>query len=209
MEETRQTLQDIGRPQRYLSPARNIGSKSPAPEGQMHFERPLTKQSCAMCRSTASAKAAESCCSPTTRSARWSRSATSGKLKSISLSVPARLSTSALKQIYAAAGKSIGLIPRGSDQLVYAIEDIKRAAALGIRSVLVADIDLPAVVGEMKRRRDLPSGLIVKISAMMAPANPASARISRLLPSRCRANGCGALEVVRRYASKLRIPPFL
>ena len=65
----------------------------------------------------------------------------------------------------------------GSDQLVYAVEDIKRAVALGIRSVLVADIGLLAVVGEMKKRGDLPGGLIVKTSVMMAPANPASARV--------------------------------
>lgn len=80
-------------------------------------------------------------------------------------------------QAYAAAGKSLGLSLRGSDQLVYAVEDIKRAVALGIRSVLVADIGLLAVVGAMKKRGDLPGSLIVKTSVMMAPANPASARV--------------------------------
>ncbi len=80
-------------------------------------------------------------------------------------------------QAYAAAGKSLAPALRGGDQLVYALKDIERAAALGIRSVLVADIGLLAVVGEMKKRGDLPRGLIVKTSVMMAPANPAAARV--------------------------------
>ncbi len=80
-------------------------------------------------------------------------------------------------QAYSAAGKSIGLSLRGSDQLVYAIEDIKRAVALGIGSVLVSDIGLLSVINEMKRTGELPGDLIIKTSVMMAPANPASARV--------------------------------
>jgi len=80
-------------------------------------------------------------------------------------------------QAYSAAGKSIGLSLRGSDQLVYAIEDVKRAVALGIGSVLVSDIGLLSVINEMKKAGDLPADLIIKTSVMMAPANPASARV--------------------------------
>jgi hypothetical protein len=80
-------------------------------------------------------------------------------------------------QAYSSAGKSIGLSLRGSDQLVYAIEDIKRAVALGIGSVLVSDIGLLSVINEMKKAGDLPTDLIIKTSVMMAPANPASARV--------------------------------
>jgi hypothetical protein len=80
-------------------------------------------------------------------------------------------------QAYAAAGKSLGLSLRGADQLVFALEDIKRAAALGINSVLVSDIGLLAIIGKLKTAGDLPSDLIIKTSVMMAPANPASARV--------------------------------
>lgn len=80
-------------------------------------------------------------------------------------------------QAYAAAGKSLGLSLRGADQLVFALEDIKRAVALGINSVLVSDIGLLAIIGKMKAAGDLPSDLIIKTSVMMAPANPASARV--------------------------------
>ncbi len=80
-------------------------------------------------------------------------------------------------QAVSAAGKSLGLSLRGADQLVYAIEDIQRAVSLGIESVLVSDIGLLAIVGKMKAAGDLPKKLIIKTSVMMAPANPASAKV--------------------------------
>lgn len=80
-------------------------------------------------------------------------------------------------QAYSAAGKTLGLSLRGGDQLVYAVEDARRAIELGIRSVLVSDLGLLAVLGRMKRLGDMPEDLILKTSVMMAPANPASARV--------------------------------
>ncbi len=80
-------------------------------------------------------------------------------------------------QAYSAAGKALGLSLRGADQLVYALEDVKRAVHLGIESVLVSDVGLLAVMGRMKKAGELPAGLIIKTSVMMAPANPASARL--------------------------------
>ncbi len=80
-------------------------------------------------------------------------------------------------QVVASSGKAIGLSLRGADQLVYALEDVKRALRLGIHSILVSDIGLLAVMGRMKQSGDLPSNLIIKTSVMMAPANPAAARV--------------------------------
>ncbi len=80
-------------------------------------------------------------------------------------------------QAYSPAGKALGLSLRGSEQLVYAIEDVRRAAALGIRSVLVSDIGLLAILGRMKLAGDLPERLVLKTSVMMAPANAAAARV--------------------------------
>jgi hypothetical protein len=80
-------------------------------------------------------------------------------------------------QAFATAGKSLGLSLRGADQLVYALEDVKRALRLGIESVLVSDIGLLAVMGRMKQAGELPANLILKTSVMMAPANPAAARL--------------------------------
>src|SRR5579884_2449550 len=63
---------------------------------------------------------------------------------------------------------------RGGDQLVYAVEDVRRAVRLGIRSVLVADEGLLWVLGEMVRAEALPSDLVLKVSVMMGSANPAA-----------------------------------
>ncbi|MEO7650654.1 MAG: U32 family peptidase [Bryobacteraceae bacterium] len=84
-------------------------------------------------------------------------------------------------QVYTAAGKTLGLGARGADQLVFALEDLKRAVRLGLRSVLVSDIGVMQVISEMRRKGVLPAGLIIKTSVMMAPTNPASARILEML----------------------------
>jgi hypothetical protein len=80
-------------------------------------------------------------------------------------------------QAYAPAGRSLGLALRGADQLVYAMEDVKRAVRLGLRSVLVSDIGILTVIARMRASGDLPPELIIKTSVMMAPANPASASL--------------------------------
>ena len=84
-------------------------------------------------------------------------------------------------QAFSAAGKSLGLSLRGADQLVYAMEDVKRAVRQGLRSVLVSDIGILQIVANMRSAGDLPVDLIIKTSVMMAPANPAAARVLELL----------------------------
>ena len=80
-------------------------------------------------------------------------------------------------QAFSAAGKSLGLSLRGADQLIYALEDLRRAVALGLRSVLVSDIGILDLIGRMKDSGELPRDLIIKTSVMMAPANPAAAAL--------------------------------
>lgn len=72
------------------------------------------------------------------------------------------------------AGKIVGPKVRGMEQLVHAVEDVKRAVAHGITSVLVADDGLLWVLGEMKQTGELPAELILKGSVMLGSANPAS-----------------------------------
>jgi hypothetical protein len=80
-------------------------------------------------------------------------------------------------QAYSMAGKTLGLSLRGADQLVYALEDCLRATRLGLRSILVSDLGILQLIAKMRSAGDLPGDLIIKTSVMMAPANPASARI--------------------------------
>jgi hypothetical protein len=79
------------------------------------------------------------------------------------------------------AGKSIGPRLRGQDQLVYCLEDVRRAAGLGIRSVLLADEGALWVASEMRRLGELPQDMRFKISVMMASANPAAIRLMQQL----------------------------
>ena len=95
----------------------------------------------------------------------------------VNLFVGPRASFDIGAQAVSAAGKSLASSLRGADQLVYALEDVKRAVDLGIESILVSDIGLLAIMGKMKAAGDLPAGLTMKTSVMMAPANPASARV--------------------------------
>jgi hypothetical protein len=80
-------------------------------------------------------------------------------------------------QTASAAGKVIGLQHRGADQLVYAIEDARRACDLGIRSLLPADLGLIWVLNEMKQKGALPKNLVLKSSVTLPAANPATAKV--------------------------------
>jgi hypothetical protein len=80
-------------------------------------------------------------------------------------------------QSASASGKVLGSSLRGADQLMYGIEDVRRAADLGVRSVLVADLGQLLVLGRMKAAGDLPADFVLKISVTLAAANPATARV--------------------------------
>jgi hypothetical protein len=77
----------------------------------------------------------------------------------------------------APAGAAVAPASRGQEQVVYALEDIRRAAAHGIRSVLIADLGVLAVFGAMRAQGELPEDMQAKISVMLPAANPAAARV--------------------------------
>ncbi|GAB4564339.1 MAG: hypothetical protein Kow0047_13990 [Anaerolineae bacterium] len=95
----------------------------------------------------------------------------------VSLFVGPRAAWDVSAQVLTPAGKALAARVRGADQLVYAIEDVRRACALGIRGVLVADEGLLYVLNEMKRAGELPSDLVIKVSVQMGAANPASIQL--------------------------------
>jgi len=65
---------------------------------------------------------------------------------------------------------------RGTRQLRYAIDDIVRAAELGIRGFLIADPGLLELVTTLQSAGQLPASIVWKISAVIAPSNPLSFR---------------------------------
>lgn len=74
-------------------------------------------------------------------------------------------------------GKFVGNRHEGSDQLVYAMEDLKRGAELGLRGALVADEGLLLLTKEMKKDGQLPDDFVVKASVQMGASNPVSIKI--------------------------------
>jgi hypothetical protein len=99
----------------------------------------------------------------------------------VSLFVGPRAAWEPGAQILSPSGRNLGARHRGMEQLVYAIEDVKRACALGIRGVLVADTGLLWILRDMKQAGELPVDLVLKVSVQMGAANPASIRLQEQL----------------------------
>ncbi|WP_163508429.1 U32 family peptidase [Fodinicola acaciae] len=78
----------------------------------------------------------------------------------------------------AAGAGSVVAQARGGEQLVHVLEDIKRTAEFGIRSVLVTDLGVLSVAAAMRSAGELPADLRFKISVQMGLSNPASIRLA-------------------------------
>ncbi|WP_376797377.1 U32 family peptidase [Thermogemmatispora sp.] len=99
----------------------------------------------------------------------------------VSLFVGPRAGWDTGAQFWSRSGRNLGARQRGMDQILYALEDIRHAARLGIRSVLVADEGLLWVADEMKRAGELPPNFVFKLSVQIGTANPAAARVMERL----------------------------
>ncbi len=80
-------------------------------------------------------------------------------------------------QPFTSAGSSIALRHEGADQLVYAMEDLKRGVSLGLRGALVADEGLLLLTKEMKKQGILPQDFVVKVSVQLPAPNPVSVKL--------------------------------
>ncbi len=80
-------------------------------------------------------------------------------------------------QASSSAGRIVAGAVRGPDQLRFAVQDVAHACDLGIRSVLVSDLGLLATLAEQRRAGALPEDLVLKVSASLPVANPATARV--------------------------------
>jgi len=78
-------------------------------------------------------------------------------------------------------GARVGYRLRGVENLVYAIEDVKRAIHFGIRGFLVYDEGLLWVLNEMRRAGEIPKDVKLKLSAHCGHGNPASFKLFELL----------------------------
>jgi Peptidase family U32 len=77
----------------------------------------------------------------------------------------------------ASAGAVVAPIAHGQEQVVAALDDVRRAAAHGFRSVLIADLGVLAVFTALKEAGELPADMQAKISVMLPVGNPPAARV--------------------------------
>jgi hypothetical protein len=77
----------------------------------------------------------------------------------------------------APAGAVLAPTAWGQDQLSAAVAEIRRAADLGVRSVLVSDLGVLATLGRLRAAGELPADMQAKVSVMLPVANPATAEV--------------------------------
>lgn len=74
-------------------------------------------------------------------------------------------------------GQRMGYRLRGQDQIIRAIEDVKRAISLGCRSFLVYDEGNLWLLNEMRKQGEIPSDCKFKVSAHCGHGNPCSTKL--------------------------------
>jgi hypothetical protein len=77
----------------------------------------------------------------------------------------------------AEGGAVVGGASYGEEGIVFALEDIRRSAAHGIRSVLITDVGLLAAFQAMRDAGVLPRDMQAKMSVAFPIANPSTARV--------------------------------
>ncbi|ALT68363.1 hypothetical protein [Methanobrevibacter millerae] len=97
------------------------------------------------------------------------------------LSVGPRATYDTSATVHTKEGSRIGYRLRGYDNLVYAIEDVKRAVNLGVRGILLYDEGLLYVLNQMRIDGELSNNLHFKMSAHAGHGNPASAKLLELI----------------------------
>lgn len=93
------------------------------------------------------------------------------------LSVGPRATYDTSATVHTKEGSRIGYRLRGYDNLVYAIEDVKRACKLGVRGILLYDEGLLWVLNKLRKSCEIPLNVHFKLSAHAGHSNPASAKL--------------------------------
>ena len=93
------------------------------------------------------------------------------------LSVGPRATYDTSATVHTKEGSRIGYRLRGYDNLVYAVEDVKRACRLGVRGILLYDEGLLFVLNKMRSESEIPQNVHFKLSAHAGHSNPATAKL--------------------------------
>ncbi len=106
------------------------------------------------------------------------------------LAIGPRATTDTSATVNTLEGQRMGYRLRGQEQIVRAIEDVKRAAGFGCRSFLVYDEGCLWVLNEARKVGEIPADCQFKVSAHCGHGNPCSAKLLEL-------NGADSLNPVR------------
>lgn len=93
------------------------------------------------------------------------------------LAIGPRATNDTSASVHTPEGKRIGYRLRGQEQIVRAVEEVKRAAALGCRGFMVYDEGCLWLLNEMRKAGEIPADVHFKVSAHTGHGNPCSARL--------------------------------
>ena len=93
------------------------------------------------------------------------------------LAIGPRATTDTSASVNTPEGVRMGYRLRGQEQIIRAVEDVKRAASLGCRSFLVYDEGCLWLLNEMRKAGEIPTDCKFKVSAHAGHGNPCSAKL--------------------------------
>lgn len=93
------------------------------------------------------------------------------------LAMGPRATTDTSASVHTPEGQRMGYRLRGQEQIVRAVEDVKRAAGLGCRGFMVYDEGCLWLLNEMRKAGELPGDCHFKVSAHTGHGNPCSAHL--------------------------------
>lgn len=97
------------------------------------------------------------------------------------LAIGPRAITDTSASVHTEEGVRMGYRLRGQEQIVRAIEDVKRAVRLGCHSFLVYDEGCLWILNEMRKAGEISAECHFKVSAHAGHGNPCSAKVLELL----------------------------
>lgn len=97
------------------------------------------------------------------------------------LAIGPRATTDTSASVNTPEGVRMGYRLRGQEQVVRAVEDVKRAASFGCRSFLVYDEGCLWLLNEMRKAGEIPADCHFKVSAHAGHGNPCSAKLLELI----------------------------
>lgn len=97
------------------------------------------------------------------------------------LAIGPRATTDTSASVNTPEGVRMGYRLRGQEQIVRAVEDVKRAAAFGCSSYLVYDEGYLWLLNEMRKAGQIPANCHFKVSAHTGHGNPCSAKLLEMI----------------------------